>query len=83
MLRTIVSFNPNDKAWLDRQAKTAQVPMTEIVRQAVHHYRHLLETKKTPDMLVLLKKTAGIWQQGDGLTYQEKLRKEWALWNFS
>ena len=25
----------------------------------------------------LVEKTAGIWQPGDGLAYQEKLRAEW------
>jgi hypothetical protein len=77
MLRTIVSFDSNDKAWLDHQAKSAHVPMTEIVRQAVHHYRKVLETKKSPDMLTLLEKTAGIWRNGDALKYQENLRGEW------
>jgi len=77
MLRTIVSFDPIDKAWLDDQAKQARVPMTEIVRQAVHYYRQTLEAKKKPSMRQLLKKTAGLWQQGNGLDYQKKLRSEW------
>ena len=25
----------------------------------------------------VLKQTAGIWQAGDGLEYQERIRKEW------
>ncbi|ULJ60586.1 hypothetical protein [Wielerella bovis] len=29
------------------------------------------------DFLQLLDKTKGIWQHGDGLAFQEKLRSEW------
>lgn len=77
MLRTVVSFNSIEKAWLDRTAKVGRVPMTEIVRQAVSHYRKMLENQKQPGMQELLKKTAGVWRQKDGLSYQKKLRQEW------
>ena len=56
MLRTVVSFDPADKAWLDDQARDSHVPMTEIVRKAVHYYRNLIEARKKPNMLQLLKK---------------------------
>lgn len=77
MLRTVVSFDPAEKAWLDHEAKVGHVPMTEIVRQAVHYYRKMLEEQKKPDMLQLLEKTAGSWEHGEGLSYQKKLREEW------
>lgn len=37
------------------------------------------KTEKThdDDFLTLLENTKGIWQHGDGLVYQEKLRTEW------
>ena len=77
MQRTIVSFDPSEKAWLDHEAKTKRVPMTEIVRRAVDHYRQTIENQKKPKLAELLKKTAGTWKQGDGLNYQKKLREEW------
>ncbi len=77
MLRTVVSFEPADKAWLDNQAKSACVPMTEIVREAVHYYRKIVEERAQPNMLQLLQNTAGIWKHGDALVYQKKLRAEW------
>lgn len=35
------------------------------------------ETSTDNDFLTLLETTKGIWQHGDGLAYQEKLRAEW------
>lgn len=78
MLRTIVSFDPAEKAWLDHEARMSHVPMTEIVRKAVLYYREKLEKEKQPEMCELLKKTAGTWKhKGDALNYQNKLRQEW------
>lgn len=36
-----------------------------------------VETSSDDDFLTLLETTKGIWQHGDGLAYQEKLRAEW------
>ena len=35
MIRTIVSLDPEDKAWLDRQARQERTPMTRLVRRAI------------------------------------------------
>lgn len=35
------------------------------------------EKSNDDDFLTLLENTKGIWQQGDGLAYQENLRAEW------
>jgi hypothetical protein len=77
MDRTLVNLNPEDKAWLDREAKLRRVPMTELVRQAVHGYRLREESLGQDDLLHVLRDTAGIWRRGDGLEYQRALREEW------
>ena len=76
MIRTVISLDPEDKAWLDRTAKQHRVPMTRIVQRAIRHLRLDLEAK--PNRFeTLLRKTAGMGTFGDGLVYQRKLRREW------
>jgi hypothetical protein len=77
MNRTLVNLNPEDKAWLDREAKRRRVPMTELVRQAVHGYRLREESLGQAGLQHVLRDTAGIWRCGDGLEYQRALREEW------
>lgn len=77
MPRTIISINPEDKHWLDREAKRRNLPMTELVRQAVHSYRVRAESLAKPDLQAALARTAGIWPGGDGLEHQHRLRDEW------
>ena len=76
MVRTVVSLDPEDKAWLDRVAQDERVTMTEIVRRAIRRLRDQSgEPRKNFD--ALLAETAGIWREGDGLKCQQKLRAEW------
>lgn len=77
MPRTIINLDPDDKAWLDRQARDRRVPMTELVRQAIRSYRVREESRGMPDLQAALCQTAGIWRQGDGLAWQARLRREW------
>lgn len=72
MVRTVISLDPEDKAWLDRKAKREKVTMTELVRRAVRKMR-----EEEPSFEQLLEETAGTWQHGDGLEYQIKIREEW------
>lgn len=51
--------------------------MTELVRQAVHGYRIRRESQGVTDPQAALRRTAGIWQRGDGLDYQHRVRDEW------
>lgn len=76
MIRTIISLDPEDKLWLDRKAEEENVTMTELVRQAIRRYRAEHEANNPP-LERLLKETAGIWPQEDGLAYQQRLRGEW------
>lgn len=77
MPRTIISIDPEDKRWLDREARRRRVPMTELVRQAVRSYRVRTESLAKPDLQAALVHTAGIWHGDDGLRHQQRLREEW------
>ena len=77
MLRTIISINEKDKNWLIQQAKLRHLTMAELVRRAIQNYRTKKEIEAMPNLEELLNATSGIWPQGDGLSYQHKLRDEW------
>lgn len=77
MARTLINLDPDDKAWLDREARLRKLPMTELVRQAVQGYRIQQESEGLSDLQSALRRTAGIWRHGDGLAHQQRLRGEW------
>ncbi len=77
MPRTVINIDPDDKRWLDREARQQHVPMTELIRRAVRAYRVHAEALSKPDLQAALSNTAGIWQGGNGLEHQNRLRKEW------
>lgn len=76
MIRTVVSIEPEDKAWLDDEARREGVPMTAIVRRAI---RRLREEYRRPSVELerLLARTRATWKRGDALDYQRSLRAEW------
>lgn len=43
MIRTVVHLEPEDKAWLQRQAEKRQVSMAALIREAVRRYRYEIE----------------------------------------
>jgi hypothetical protein len=69
-------LDPDDKRWLDQQARQRHVPMTELVRQAVRAYRVRERNRNKPTLQTALEHTTGIWEQGDAMNYQERLRSE-------
>ena len=76
MVRTVISLDADDKAWLDRKAREERTPMTRLVRRAIQRMRK--ESEATPSRFDrLLRETAGMGMSGDGLAYQRKLRREW------
>ena len=76
MVRTVVSLEEDDKRWLDERAQKEGVPMTELIRRGVRLLRG--ESRRTrPGLSDLLERTVGVWKHGDGLKYQEKMRREW------
>ena len=76
MIRTLISLDPEDKAWLDRKAKAERTPMAQLVRRAIRRMRD--ESESDPAGFErLLSGTSGLWKKGDGLAHQNKLRREW------
>jgi hypothetical protein len=76
MIRTVISLDEESKKWLDQQAREENISAAELIRTAVRKYRDEKRREALP-LKDLLKQTSGIWKQGDGLTYQRRLRKEW------
>ena len=76
MIRTIISLDPADKAWLDKKSRQERTPMTRLVRRAIQRLRR--ESEANPSRFdLLLRETSGMRKFGDGLAYQRKLRREW------
>ena len=73
MIRTIINLDSAEKTWLERTAKSAGVPMTELVREAIRRMRRQEEMSFEQ----LLEQTSGLWSEEDGLSYQRRLREEW------
>ncbi len=77
MVRTVISLDINDKSWLAREAEREHVSMAEIIRRAIRRYRGATAAVDEPPFEQLLEATTGIWEKGDGLSYQERIRGEW------
>jgi len=76
MVRTIITLDDDDKAWLDRKARAERVPMTRLVQRAVKRLRK--DSEASPSRFdALLRATAGMGKFGDGLKYQRRLRRQW------
>ena len=73
MIRTIIHLDSDEKAWLERTAKSAGVPVSELVREAIRRMRRQEEMSFEQ----LLDQTSGLWSEEDGLSYQRHLRDEW------
>lgn len=76
MIRTIISLNEEDKAWLDRRAHQEGLTMTELVRRSVHLYRETTDPADS-EFGATLDQTRGIWKNGDALQYQRTIREDW------
>ena len=73
MIRTLISLEPEDKMWLTRKAQEQGIPETEVVRRALRRFRE----QEDDSFEKVLRRTRGIWKQGDGLAYQRRRRREW------
>jgi hypothetical protein len=78
MQRTIISLDPEDRAWLSRRAQVEHVPQTEVVRRALRLYRQNAEIRGSQSFEELARITSGIRQGEDGLIAQQRLRDEWS-----
>ncbi len=72
--RTIITLPEEDKAWLEGYSKTRNISMAEAIRQGI---RKLKESMQQDNYRNVLNQTKGMWQAGDGLVYQKKIRSEW------
>ena len=77
MVRTIVSIEDDTKTWLDLKAAEEKVSRAELIRRALRFYRRASETQAR-SFRRLLEDTSGIRQGEDGLSYQLRVRDEWA-----
>lgn len=77
MIRTLISIDPEEKAWLDHKARELGVPMTAVVREAVARYRVEESRRGKGRLAEALEQTRGLWRHGDGAAWQRKQRDEW------
>ena len=77
MQRTIISLEPEERAWLAQRAQEEHVPQTEVVRRALRLYRKEAETHGPQSFEEMARLTSGIRQGEDGLITQQRLRDEW------
>ncbi len=76
MIRTVISISEEDKKWLEERAAAEDIPMTEVVRRALHLMQEI-EQREDPPFETLLERTQGLWKNEDGLAYQRRVRDEW------
>jgi len=72
--RMIITISEQEKQWLGDYSRAHNISVAEAIRQGIAHLKHaqgLAPYQKT------VHETAGIWSKGDGLKYQEGLRREW------
>ena len=72
--RIIISIPDEDKLWLEGYSKVHKISVAEAIRQGIDQ---LKRAKRQQTYRQLVENTRGIWQTGDGLAYQKKLRAEW------
>jgi hypothetical protein len=73
--RIIVTIPEQDRLWLENYSRVRSIPVAEAVRRGIERLRR----EETPESYrSLLQSTSGLWKQGDGLEYQQRLREEWS-----
>lgn len=72
--RTIITISDEDKLWLENYSRSCGISVAEAIRRGITRLRDG-EGRSVYQMIV--RETKGIWQKGDGLEYQEKVRSEW------
>jgi hypothetical protein len=61
------------------QNRTIQLKLPDTIKIGKHQVVLVIDEKeeKIDDFQDLFNATKGLWQQGDGLAYQQALRSEW------
>jgi len=63
MIRTVFRLEPEEKDWLRRCARSERLPMAEVLRRALRHYRVRRETPEVPPSQLLLWSDPGLWDE--------------------
>lgn len=61
MVRTVITLDPEDRAWLDRKARETGRPMAALVREAVARYRAEDGRRGNSDLAELVQKIKDLW----------------------
>lgn len=77
-VRTLIAFEPAQKSWLERRARSSGRPIAQLVRDAVDLARRADTGAGRSDWAGALGSVKGIRQGEDGLVAQQRLRDEWA-----
>jgi len=72
--RTIITISEQEKRWLAAYSGLHGVSLAEAIRRCIV----CLKAAEGPNAYrKLVQNTVGIWNHGDGLSYQEEIRGEW------
>jgi len=72
--RTIITISEQEKSWLAAYSGLHGVSLAEAIRRGI---ACLKSAEGGNTYCKLVQNTAGIWKQGDALTYQNEIRSEW------
>jgi hypothetical protein len=72
--RTIITIPEREKRWLVTYSNLHGVSMAEAIRKGI---LYLKKAESQESYKKLVQSTSGIWQHGDALDYQQKIRSEW------
>jgi hypothetical protein len=72
--KTRITISDDEKSWLESYSRVRGISMAEAIRKAITRLR---EQEGQSMYQSLVAQTQGIWKEGDGLEYQNKLRSEW------
>ncbi len=73
--RTIITISDKDKSWLEAYSKSHDISMAETIPRGI---LELKEKESENFYKTMVRETQGIWEEGDGLEYQKKIRSEWS-----
>jgi hypothetical protein len=71
--RITITITDNDKLWLDGYAKVHKISLAEAIRQGIDL---LKQEQRQKTYKKLVGRTCGIWEKGNGLSYQQEMRGE-------
>jgi hypothetical protein len=72
--RIIITLSEEERLWVDGYSQAHKISVAEAVRQGLDTLRRQAGSTVYQG---LVKKTRGLWGQGDGLSYQQEIRSEW------